>query len=236
MLAGVWRESGHWTCDRGRARRARPRGVYQLLWPRRHEADEAAAAVNAHRCPLAVLLPGDISTPDGAHELLSGVRQHTERVEVLVHCAVKTVSSPILDADPQAFRSAVEVNAMSLLYVVQAARPLLGRGSSVIYLTSRGSRLAMRNYASVGVPKAMGEAIVRYLSVELAAIGARANALSPTAQDTEAFRTVFPDDYEQRLAEAAKRNPSGRAVGLDDIVAAARYLASPGADGSNARP
>lgn len=177
----------------------------------------------------AILVPGDISTPESAAAVVAKVAAETDHVETLVHCAVLTVSGPILQADPAKFRKAVEVNAMSLLYAVQSALPLLGAGSSVIYLSSRGARIALKDYASVGAPKAMAEAFIRYLAVELAPIGARANVVSPTAQDTAAFRDIFPDDAEARLAEAARRSPSGRAVGLEDIVDVVRFLASPAA-------
>jgi enoyl-[acyl-carrier protein] reductase III len=177
----------------------------------------------------AVLVPGDISTPEGAAAIIARVAAETDQIDTLVHCAVLTVSGPILGADPVKFRQAVEVNAMSLLYAVQSALPLLGAGSSVIYLSSRGARLALKDYASVGAPKAMAEAFVRYMAVELARIGARANVVSPTAQDTAAFRDIFPNDAEARLAEAAKKSPSARAVGLDDIVDVVRFLASPAA-------
>jgi NAD(P)-dependent dehydrogenase (short-subunit alcohol dehydrogenase family) len=173
------------------------------------------------------LVPGDIATPEGAAAVVAEVSARTEVIDVIVHCAVLTVSGPILGADPARFRKAVEVNAMSLLYAVQAALPLLGVGSSVIYLSSRGARLALKDYASVGAPKAMAEAFIRYMAVELAGIGARANVISPTAQDTAAFRDIFPDDAEERLALAAAKSPSGRAVGFDDIVDVARFLASP---------
>ena len=192
------------------------------------EAEETKRLVEAEG-GHAILVPGDIATPEGAASVVAKVAAETDHVDVLVHCAVLTVSGPLLDADPAKFRKAVDVNAMSLLYAVQSARPLIGSGSSVIYLSSRGARIALKDYASVGAPKAMAEAFIRYLAVELAPVGARANVVSPTAQDTAAFRDVFPEDYEQRLAEAARKSPSGRAVGLDDIVDVVRFLASPGA-------
>lgn len=192
------------------------------------EAEESKRLVEAEGA-RAILVPGDISTPEGATAILAKVAAETDHIDVLVHCAVLTVSGPLLHADPARFGQAVEVNAMSLLYAVQSALPLLGAGSSVIYLSSRGARIALKDYASVGAPKAMAEAFIRYLAVELAPIGARANVISPTAQDTAAFRDIFPEDAEARLAEAARKSPSGRAVGLDDIVDVARFLASPAA-------
>lgn len=177
----------------------------------------------------AVLLRGDVSTPQGATDLLATVAQQCDRLDNLIHCAVHTVPGPLLSTDPDLFRRAVDVNAMSLLYVLQAARPLLGPGSSVVFLSSRGSRIALNDYASVGAPKAMAEAMVRYVAVELARIGARANVVSPTAQDTAAFRAIFPNDHEERLAAAARTNPSGRAVNFDDIVETVKFLCSPAA-------
>lgn len=199
--------------------------IVNYLGPR-DEAQETARLIE-ERGASAVLVEGDVASPEGAADVVARVGEATDRIDVLVHCAVKTVSGPILEADPQAFLSAVQVNAMSLLYVAQAALPMIGEGSSVIYLTSRGSRVALKDYASVGAPKAFAEAMIRYMAVELAARGARANCVSPTAQDTAAFRDVFPNDYEERLAAAARNSPSGRAVGLDDIVGAVRFLASP---------
>jgi NAD(P)-dependent dehydrogenase (short-subunit alcohol dehydrogenase family) len=194
------------------------------------DADGAETARLAEQAGgTAVLVRGDIATPEGAAAVLAKVAERADRLDALVHCAVLTVSGPILEADPAAFRKAVDVNAMSLLYVTQAALPLLGEGSSVVYLSSRGARIALKDYASVGAPKAMAEAFIRYMAVELAARGARANAVSPTAQDTAAFRDIFPNDYEVRLAEAARRSPSGHAVGLDDIVGVVRFLVSPAA-------
>ncbi len=192
------------------------------------DAEEVRTEVEA-RGAQAILVPGDISTPDGADEVFRLIGERTDHLDALIHSVVRTVSGPLLDADPKAYLDAVQVNAMSLLYAVQSANQMLGRGSSVIYLSSRGSRIALKDYASVGAPKAFAEGMIRYLAVELAARGARANTISPTAQDTAAFRDVFPDDYEARLRAAAERNPSGRAVDLDDIVGTVRFLISPAA-------
>lgn len=177
----------------------------------------------------AVLVPGDISTPDGARAVLDRVKEQTDRIDLMVHSAVTGFSTRALDATPERLRHAIDVNAMSLLYVVQQALPLLGRGSSVVYLSSRGARMALHDYVTVGAPKAMAEAFVRYLAVELAAIGARANVVSPTALDTAGFREVFGDEADDRLAEAGRRSPSGRAVDLNDVVEVIEYLASPAA-------
>lgn len=78
-----------------------------------------------------------------------------------------------------------------------------------------------------GATKAMAEALVRYLAVDLAPIGVRVNALSPTALDTEGFREIFGREADARLEAANRLSPSGRAVDLDDVVGVVEFLASP---------
>ncbi len=193
------------------------------------EAEESARLIE-NTGAKATLIHGDIATPEGARKVVAQIAAHTDHIDTIVHCAVKTVSGPVLDADATAFTSAIQVNAMSLVYIVQASNALLRRGSSIVYLSSRGARIALKDYASVGAPKALAEALIRYLAVELAPRGVRINAVSPTAQDTDAFRSIFPDDYQQRLQAAAKASPSGRAVDLDDIVGTVRFLTAPGSE------
>lgn len=190
------------------------------------EAADAADAVRARGAEV-TLIEGDLASPEGAGAVMEQAAGAVEFIDLMVHCPVLTVSGPILEADPVKFNAAVQVNAMSLLYTVQAALPLVVDGTSIVYLSSRGSRVAMKDYASVGAPKAFAEAMIRYMAVELAPRGARINVVSPTAQDTAAFRSVFPNDYKERLEAAARNSPSGRAVGLDDIVGCIKFLASP---------
>jgi enoyl-[acyl-carrier-protein] reductase (NADH) len=49
--------------------------------------------------------------------------------------------------DPARFTRAVITNGASLLFLVQAVLPLLARGSTVFFLTSRGGRVVVPNYA-----------------------------------------------------------------------------------------
>ena len=137
------------------------------------------------------------------------------------------VPSAALDADPHEFTAAVNVNGMALLYLAQAAAPLFRAGSTVFFVTSRGGRTVLPNYAAVGVAKALAESLVRYLAVELAPRGVRVNAIGPAAVDTEALRQVFGDRTDHVLAEQAAANPSGRAVTHDDYTGLIEFLAGP---------
>ncbi|TDU32612.1 enoyl-[acyl-carrier protein] reductase III [Panacagrimonas perspica] len=212
------------------ARRFAKPGVDVFL---NYRADEAAAqrargqidALGA-RCHV---IRGDVGTPAGAHALLDQVKAKTDRLDQLVHCAVKVLPGPLLGIDPVAFTEAINLNGTALVYLAQAARPLLQRGSTVFFLSSRGSRVPLANYAAVGAGKSLAESLVRYLALELAPLGVRANCVAPGAVDTEALRQVYGDRTDEILSQSAAANPSGRNVTDEDYCSLIEYLASPGA-------
>jgi enoyl-[acyl-carrier protein] reductase III len=210
-------------------RLARPGGHVFLNYAHDDDAADRAIAeieatgVDAHG------VRADCGTPQGAAMIVEAVREHTGVLDQVVHSAVQVLPAPVLEMDPHEFDRALAVNGTSLLYLVQAALPLLQRGSSICYLTSRGGRVVLPRYAAVGVAKAMAESLMRYLAVELAPLGVRINAVAPSGIDTAAFRTVYGDQADQLLADAAAANPSGRAVTDDDYTALVEFLASPAA-------
>lgn len=192
------------------------------------DAAEAARDEVQSRGARAYLIQDDLGTPDGARRAMAAAAEIVPSLDALVHCVVKPVAGRLLDLELAEVASAIETSGTSLLYLVRAARPLLGCGSSVIYLSSRGSQIALPNYGAAGVPKALGEALVRYLAAELASDGVRVNTLVAGALDTKAFRAVLgdPSDY---LARIAPRSLHGRPISFEDVVGAVRFLTSDGA-------
>ncbi len=125
---------------------------------------------------------------------------------------MRVIALPTLQVNPDDCTRALNLNGTALLYLVQAALPILKRGSSVLFLSSRGGRTVIKNYAAVGVGKALAESLLRYLAVELAPRGVRINAIAPGAVDTDALRAVFTADTDKILKIAAEQNPSGRSL------------------------
>jgi enoyl-[acyl-carrier protein] reductase III len=191
------------------------------------EAAESTAAAIKAAGGIPYLIKANVGTSEGVHALVEGVRKHVSGLDQLVHCAAKTATGPLLEAAPKDLSESVEVNALALIHLVREALPLLGQGSTVFFLSSRGGRFVIPNYGTLGISKALAEHIVRYLAVELAPRGVRVLSVSPGAVDTTAFRAMFPDSWQQRLAAAAKANPSGRGVKLDDAAAAVELLSHP---------
>jgi enoyl-[acyl-carrier protein] reductase III len=176
------------------------------------------------------LIRADVGTPEGCAEIAAFVRARTDRLDQVVHCAVDAYSSPALTADLKRFTQAATTNGMSLLYIVQAVLDMLTSGSTVFFLTSRGGRIVVENYAAIGVGKSMSESMVRYLATELAPRGIRINCVAPSIVETDAVRTLFGDKVQTLMEHAAHSNPSGRAVRPKDYTALIKFLASPEAE------
>jgi NAD(P)-dependent dehydrogenase (short-subunit alcohol dehydrogenase family) len=191
-------------------------------------AEEAVAAVEdadgeAH------LVKGDVSTPEGAQAVVDQVAEATDELGQVVHCAVDPYSTSVIEADSERFTEAVTLNGVALQYVVKAALPLLDEGSSVFFLSSRGSDTVVPGYAAIGTAKAMGESMIRYMAKELAPMGIRANTVATGPLDTDAIHSVL-DNPEERLEAAAEANPSGRGLDFEDVTEAVAWLASPEAE------
>lgn len=211
-------------------RLARPGGHVFLNYATDDRAAERAVGQVEGTGAHAHAIRADCGTPEGATGIVAAVREHTDHLDQVVHSAVRVLPQPALEVDPQAFDRALAVNGTSLLYLVQATLPMLGHGSTVIYVTSRGGRVVVPNYAAVGVAKALAESLMRYLAVELAPRGVRINAVAPSGIDTEALRQVYGEHADEVLSQAARSNPSGRGVRDEDYTALVEFLASPVAD------
>jgi enoyl-[acyl-carrier protein] reductase III len=197
-----------------------------------YHADESAADKTAaeitEKGGRAHLVRADVGTVEGAKATVAAVAQVTDRLDQLVHCAVDTsLRGPLLDMDCHRFAQAVQCNGSALLPLVQSALPLFRRGSAVVFVTSRGSQVAVAGYGAVGPPKLLGEALITYLAVELAPRGVRANMVSASTLDTEALRSILSEERaRQWLDRAAQKNPSGRRVELSEVVDAIEFLCS----------
>jgi NAD(P)-dependent dehydrogenase (short-subunit alcohol dehydrogenase family) len=201
-----------------------------LVYHSDEEAAHAAASAVAQAGGRAHLVKADAGTPEGCAATIDAARAITDRLDQVVHCAVDAYASTALAADPIRFARAVTTNGTSLLFLVQAALPLLSRGSTVFYLTSRGGRIVVPNYAAVGVSKALAESLMRYLAVELAPKGVRINAIAPAIVETDAVRALFGVEAAGFVRDAARHNPSGRGVTDSDYTGLMRWLASPAAE------
>jgi enoyl-[acyl-carrier protein] reductase III len=168
-----------------------------------------------------VLVRGNISSD----RVLEEVRA-LGPLDVLVHNAATGVVRPALETEDKHWDWTLNANAKAFLSLARVAAPRMPAGSSIVGISSLGAQRVLDNYTLVGTSKAALEALVRYLAVELAPRGIRANAVSGGVVDTGAL-DHFPNKDE--MLRSVERTPAGRLVEPDDIAAAVSFLCSPDA-------
>ena len=189
-----------------------------LGYLRNDDAAEAAAEQVRAAGAEPVLVRGNISSGRVVAELAAA-----GPYRVVVHNAATGVARPALETDDKHWDWTLNANARSLLALARATAPSMEAGSSFVAISSLGSQRVLDNYVLIGASKAALESVVRYLAVELAPRGIRANAVSAGVVDTGALEH-FPNKDE--MLRSVERTPAGRLVEPEDVAAAVSFLCS----------
>jgi enoyl-[acyl-carrier protein] reductase III len=184
-------------------------------------AEDTAAELGALGAE-AVLVRGNISS-----ERVLGEAAALGPLDVLVHNAATGVIRPALETEDKHWDWTMTANARALLSLTRAVAPQMRAGASIVGISSLGSQRVLENYTLVGTSKAALEALIRYLAVELAPRGIRANGVSGGVVDTGALEH-FPNKDE--MLRFGCDNPAGRLVRPEDIAEAVVFLCSPAAE------
>src|ERR1051326_5444678 len=92
-------------------------------------------------------------------------------------------------------------------------------------MTSSGSTKAIPNYGPVSAAKAIIEAHIRQLALELAPAGITANAILAGIADTPALRQI--PGHEKLIEIARQRNPHHRLTTPEDVARCIAVLCHP---------
>jgi NAD(P)-dependent dehydrogenase (short-subunit alcohol dehydrogenase family) len=189
-------------------------------------AAETAAAIDAAGGRPHVI-KADIGTLEGVREVVEAVGSKVDRLDQLVHAAATAVPGELIGIEGEELDMVVRTNGTSLAHLVREALPLLGEGSSILFVTSAGSSKALPGYGGLGAPKALAEHLARYLAREVAPRGARVNCISPGPLDTTARRRMFPDTWEERLEMQREQTPAGRTLWIEEVAEVVELLSRP---------
>jgi enoyl-[acyl-carrier protein] reductase III len=170
-----------------------------------------------------VLVRGNVSS----ERVMEQVRE-LGALDALVHNAATGVIRPALETEDKHWDWTMNANARALLALARAAAPSMPSGSSIVAISSLGSSRVLENYVLVGTSKAALESVVRYLAVELAPRGIRANTVSAGVVETGALEH-FPNRQDM-LDMGLTRTPAGRLVEPEDVAGAVAFLCSPDAE------
>ncbi|MGA8054365.1 MAG: enoyl-[acyl-carrier-protein] reductase FabL [Burkholderiales bacterium] len=190
-----------------------------------HEEAEALCAEIRAAGRRAIAVKGSVGLPESVDEMFVEIRNHFDRIDIVVSNAASGVLRPTMEMTLKHWRWCMETNAFALNLLAQRAVPMMPAGGRIIAMTSLGSQRAMPNYGFVGASKAALEALVRALAQELGPKGVRVNAVSAGVVDTDALQ-YFPN-RDQLLAQFAERTPAGPVLTPSDVAGAVYLLCLP---------
>lgn len=193
-------------------------------------AQAAAAKINA-RLPHPAVIPYafDVAEVTAIQNGINHFVQQHGRLDIVIANAGITQYGSFLDYTVVDFDRVMSVNLRGSYFTAQAAaRQMIECGTvdgRILLMASVTGVRAFKSLGTYGVSKAGIMHMARVLALELGPVGITVNAICPGATVTE--RTVADDpDY---AAKWSGVTPDGRAGEVDDIVAAALFLASPAA-------
>jgi L-xylulose reductase len=171
-------------------------------------------------------LPFDLTSEESVRSALEGLD-----VWGVVNCGGfgGEVATP-METDIAVFDKVISINARGALLVIKYASQSmirLGKGGSIVNVSSQAALVALRGHISYGSSKAALDNITRVSALELGKYGIRVNSVNPTVVMTEmsAFYWGRPEVGEPFL----KVMPLGRWATEDEIAAPIVFLLSDGA-------
>lgn len=188
------------------------------------DLDSLALEIQSHG-RRALILACDVGNTSDLESLVPRCVDGLGRLDVLINNAGGTGPNDPLRTTPEQFLKALEWNVLPAFALTQRAVPAMHAtgGGSVINITSAAARYAQRSFSSYGTAKAALTQLTRLLAQDYAP-HIRVNAIAPGPVVTDALSKHLTSEVR---AAMEKRTPLVRLGTVEDIAAAALYLATP---------
>jgi NAD(P)-dependent dehydrogenase (short-subunit alcohol dehydrogenase family) len=178
-----------------------------------------------------VALPGDISDPVIAQQLVDAAVRAFGRLDHLVCNAGIDIIKPALDYEPEEWDRVLAVNLRGAFLPAQAAARYwshVGSGGSITMTSSIAGSVGIPMLAPYAASKGGINQLVRTLAAEWAQHGIRVNAVAPGYVANIMDNVTAHDDpaSDRRINNFT---PLGRRATVDEIAAPFVFLASPAA-------
>ncbi len=148
-------------------------------------------------------------------------------IATLICGAAGNFPAPAEKISPGGFKAVVEIDLHGSFHACKAAfEQLKSTRGSIVFISAGQAFHAYPYQAHVGAAKAGIDMLMKDLALDWGKYGIRTNSIAPgPIADTEGMRRLAPGP--EAAARLAKLIPAGRLGTVDDIAAAAVFLASP---------
>ncbi|NQW36968.1 MAG: SDR family oxidoreductase [Flavobacteriales bacterium] len=167
------------------------------------QAGHKVLAISRNREPLAnfnhkniTILSVDVSDEIHLKKVKNYLKQHWEKVDILINNAGHLVNKPFFKLSQQDFLDVYNVNVFAVARLIQLSMPYLKKGSHVINISSIGGvsgSLKFPGLAAYSSSKAALINLTELLAEEYKDTQISFNALALGAVQTEMLAKAFPD-------------------------------------------
>jgi enoyl-[acyl-carrier protein] reductase I len=178
-----------------------------------------------------VVVECDVTTDDSIDRAFAQVGDKLGGLDIMVHSIAfapqETFTNRFVDTPREAFATALDVSAYSMIAMARRAEPLMAArgGGAMVTMTYMASERTFPGYNIMATAKAALECSVRYLAHELGPESIRVNAISAGPVRTLASAGIAGFKDMETIIE--QRSPLGRNIDAADVGQAALYLCSP---------
>lgn len=180
----------------------------------------------------AAVVRADVSERDDVDSMIEFVKLEFGALDILVSNAATGGFRPLVATTDRNFDAAMHINVRPIIYLVQAALPLLEQSdgrAKVIALSSHGAAIALPMYATIGSSKAALEAMMRHWALEMGDRGINFNTIRAGLVETDSTRRI--PNAEAIFAGRIHKSMTGdRFLEDEDVANVVLYLASPLSD------
>lgn len=166
----------------------------------------------------------DLRAPDGAHTLAKQVRGAVgDRLDILVANAGVSKSATIEETTIEDFDRLFAVNVRAPFFLVQQLLPIMGKGGSIVLVSSLAARASLGTIAAYAATKGAVSTLVTQFASALGPRGIRVNGIAPGVVETDMSNfTKTEAGREVALGMQALK----RLAQPDDIGGVVAFLAS----------
>lgn len=138
----------------------------------------------------------DVSSDESVNAFFERVRQHTDKVDCLLHSVAfapkEALGGSFLETGREAFKISLDISAYSLVALSRAVEPMMSDNGSILAMSYLGSEKVVPNYNLMGVSKAALEACTRYLLMIWAVPAVSVSIASVQVPCRRLLLAVFP--------------------------------------------
>lgn len=168
----------------------------------------------------ALVVPTDVTDRDAVDDLVETTVDEFGDLDVLVNNAGVMLLQKVADADPDDWRTMVEVNLLGLMHASKAALPHLRGGGDLVQVSSVAGRETSQTAAGYNATKWGVNGFTDALRKEETENGVRTTIVEPGAVETELQDHIPDEEVKQRIEGWVE---SMEALQPEDIAAAVLY-------------